>query len=490
MRHAGTGTACGATSRIACEEFRKFNFKLYHTGSSQLSGKLKAVRRLAWFSPIPPSTSGIAAYSAELLPLLVARGHSIDTFTESDAADFVWKHRRRPYDLTVFQMGNAQCHDYMWAYLFRYPGLAVLHDAQLHQARALFLTKRWKPRREDYLAELRANHPEAPEDAGELVAAGLGGSLYHHWPLVRLVIESSRLSVVHNARLRDALRDTHPRAKVAAIEMGVRDPIAGGPVASEDASVLRLRTAVRSRLGLPVDAILLTAFGGITPEKRIGPLIRALSAVVERHPRLHFMLVGSAATHYDVLEDAARWGVADRVHVTGFVSDDELPSYLRASDMCACLRWPTNRETSASWLRCIAAGRVTITTDLAHLADIPTLDPRGWRALDTITPKRDPVAISIDLLDEEHSLQLALERLATDTSLRERIGRAARSWYDNHHRLGPMADAYADLIGTAIASPAPRVTLPPHLADDGSRDAIALAHRVGVGDRVANLFAD
>nr|MBA3271122.1 hypothetical protein [Acidobacteriota bacterium] len=74
--------------------------------------------------------------------------------------------------------------------------------------------------------------------------------------------------------------------------------------------------------------------------------------------------------------------------------------------------------------------------------------------------------------------------------LRERIGRAARSWYDNHHRLAPMADAYADLIGTAIASPAPRVTLPPHLADDGSRDAIALAHTVGVGDRVANLFAD
>ena len=74
----------------------------------------------------------------------------------------MWKHRRNEYDLAVFQLGNAGCHDYMWGYLFRYPGLVVLHDAQLHQARALALTRRWKPRREDYLAEFRANHPDAP----------------------------------------------------------------------------------------------------------------------------------------------------------------------------------------------------------------------------------------------------------------------------------------------------------------------------------------
>ena len=40
----------------------------------------------------------------------------------ASAHDFVWSHRRAPYDLTVFQLGNAACHDYMWGYLFRYPG--------------------------------------------------------------------------------------------------------------------------------------------------------------------------------------------------------------------------------------------------------------------------------------------------------------------------------------------------------------------------------
>ena len=60
-----------------------------------------------------------------------------------------------PYDLVVYQLGNAACHDYMWGYLFRYPGLVVLHDAQVHQARAQSLLGGWTPRRDDYHARVR-----------------------------------------------------------------------------------------------------------------------------------------------------------------------------------------------------------------------------------------------------------------------------------------------------------------------------------------------
>ena len=67
-----------------------------------------------------------------------------------------------PYDLVVYQLGNAACHDYMWGYLFRYPGLVVLHDAQVHQARAQSLLGGWTPRRDDYRHEFAANHPDAP----------------------------------------------------------------------------------------------------------------------------------------------------------------------------------------------------------------------------------------------------------------------------------------------------------------------------------------
>jgi glycosyltransferase involved in cell wall biosynthesis len=376
----------------------------------------------------------------------------------------------------VFQVGNADCHDYMWAYLFRYPGLVVLHDAQLHQARALYLTKRWMPRRADYLAEFRANHPAAPPDVGELVAAGLGGTLYHHWPLTRLVIESARLTLVHNSRLAADLRQQHAAAHIEAMDMGVADV--------RETSADR-RADIRRRHDVPVDALVLTAIGGVTPEKRIPQVIRALGAIAERHPQLCLMLIGSTAAHYDVLADARAWGIADRVRVTGYVEDDELDDYLGASDICSCLRWPTNRETSASWLRCLAAGRPTIITELTHLADVPTVDPRGWRGL--LGDAQPAVAVSIDLLDEEHSLQLALERLATDAPLRQRLGAAGREWWQAHHQLPPMADQYLNVVAKAMTIPAPAPHLPPHLVDDGSAKARRLATDLGVQGLVADL---
>jgi glycosyltransferase involved in cell wall biosynthesis len=434
--------------------------------------------RLAWFSPLPPSTSGIAAYSAELLPLLRQRGFEIETFTENNAHDFVWTRRRHPFDLTVYQLGNAACHDFMWAYLFRYPGLVVLHDIQLHQARALFLTKRWQPRLDDYAAEVRANHPDAPADLPYLVIARMGDRMYQHWPMVRLVIERAAMTLVHNTWVAADLRAAFPTADVHAMAMGVPEP-RPTPALSP--------LAVRRRHHVPEDAFLIAAFGGLTPEKRLPQVIRAIAASGDRHARTRLMLVGNPAAHYDVKADAAAAGLADRIVTTGFVDDEELPSYLLAADVCACLRWPTNRETSASWLRCLAAGRPTLITELAHLGDVPSLDPRGWRVVDTAAARREPITVCIDPLDEEHSLQLALDRLAGDRALRTRLGTAAHAWWQAHHRLDSMADAYAALLPAAAAAPAGSPALPRHLLDDGGTVAQTLTEDYGVRERLRDL---
>lgn len=442
--------------------------------------------RLALFSPLPPSTSGIAAYTAELVPRLRPKVAALDVFVDRpprpdetgvwSVHDFIWKHRRRPYDLTVYQMGNASCHDYMWAYLFRYPGLVVLHDAQLHQARALYLTTRWPPRGEDYLIEFRANHPDAPADIRGLVSVRLGETLYHLWPFVRLVLQRARLTAVHNAWLMRDLAERHPDVDLAAIEMGVADPLvleAGGESALD-----RAAAAFRARVGIPEGAVVVGAFGGVTPEKRIAQLVRALSAVRLRQPALHVLLAGAPVDYYDVMADVRRWGVADRVHVAGFVDDEELGAAMRAADICACLRWPTNYETSASWLRCLGAGRPTIITDLSHLADVPALDPRGWRP--TSASGAEPVAVAIDILNEDHSLQLALDRLATDAALRHRLGTAARAWWEARHQLDDMVAAYERLIARAVSMNAKSPALPAHLLEDGTAEARALARETGV----------
>lgn len=425
---------------------------------------------------MPPTRSGIAAYSAEIVPVLRARKHEVDVFIDRapvardenifSAHDYVWKRRRNSYDVTVFHLGNATCHDYMWAYLFRFPGMVVLHDAQLHQARALALTKT-QHRKDDYLEEFRANHPATPPDAGLMVLARtIGGALYQIWPHIKLVVESARLTVAHNRRVRDRLAAEYPTATVDYIEMGVADP---GRVDNT-----------------PHDDIVVTAFGGATPEKRLGPIVRALAKARRRQPALRLVIVGAPSTDYDVMEEAARAGIADRVHVTGYVEDDEVPRYLAEADICACLRWPTNRETSASWLRCLAAGRPTLVTELSHLVDVPTLDPQTWRPRRASTD--DPVAVSIDMLDEEQSIRMALERLAADHALRTRLGLAARAWWNSHHRLDTMADHYERVLARAAALPAPRIALPRHLTEDGTATAEALAESMGVAPVMTHLF--
>ena len=84
--------------------------------------------------------------------------------------------------------------------------------------------------------------------------------------------------------------------------------------------------------------------------------------------------------------------------------------------------------TSAAWVQCIAAGLPTVLTDLRHLAHIPTLEPRGWTVchLESGGGPVAPVAISIDITDEDGLLLRALRRLIADAPLRATLGGAAR----------------------------------------------------------------
>jgi glycosyltransferase involved in cell wall biosynthesis len=437
------------------------------------------MNRLAWFTPLPPVKSGIARYNAELLPLL-RRSFEIEAFVDGrpdavvppdgmsafSAFDFPWKNRQRPYDLVVYQLGNAPCHDYMWAYLTRYPGLVVLHDGQLHHARGRMLLQRRYPRKDAYRSEFWFNHPEAPPDVAELGIAGLLGPLTYLWPMLRGVVETSRNVVVHNAWLADSIRECHPDASVDVLEMGVPPPRVRD----------NARRLIRQRHAIPEDAIVFTALGKVTGEKRIGPILRALASTVDVCPQVHLLVAGETTQELDLSAEVATLGLGARVTVAGYVDDVELGDYLEASDVCLCLRWPTSRETSASWLRCLAAGRPTITTDLVHTVDVATLDPRSWAVLNTTNDGR-PVGVSIDILDEDHSLRLAMRRLSRDEALRSTLGAHARALWSARYRLDQMSAAYLGAIGRTLERPSPDLAgrnLPRHLLSTG----VELAERL------------
>jgi glycosyltransferase involved in cell wall biosynthesis len=440
--------------------------------------------RIAWFSPVPPVRTGIAGRSAELIEALRRRGHAIEVFDEASAHDFVWIQQQRPFDLIVYQFGNSSHHDYEWAYALRYPGLVVLHDTRLHHARAALLLR--ERRAADYRAEFAWNHPGVRAGVAELAVAGFDSRLYYDWPMVRSLVERSRLVAVHGEAARrellEMLSTTNPQtpnseevlSRIIAIRLGE-----GETLTPEREAAARQR--VRAAHGIREDAVLFGIFGGLTPEKRIPQILAAFRAALAHDPRARLLFAGAPAAHYDLESAIAAHALKDRATVTGYLaSDEELTDHLAACDVSLNLRWPTARETSGPWLRALAAGRATIVTDLVHMTGFAALDPRTWTPFPTPHPSF-PVCVAVDLLDEDHSLRLAMRRLAADGELRRDLGRAAIEWWKANHSVDRMVDDYESAFarcasfGEIAPSGGNAGGLPHHLrpsGDDKLRDLL------------------
>jgi glycosyltransferase involved in cell wall biosynthesis len=439
--------------------------------------------RLAWFSPMPPTPTGVATCSDMLVGALSAR-HDIDVFVDEPAVklrpdthsahEFIWRHQQRRYDLTVYQLGNSSHHDYIWPYLFRCPGLTVLHDGHLHHARAAALLRTFRVA--DYRAEFAASHPEVSPDVAELAIAGFDSQLLYSWPMIRLVLEASTLTAVHSSTLAERLRAEIPGARLTSIRLwhGVSLDIEAAQRAGQRA---------RTRFGLPADAIVFGCYGGLTPDKRLPQVLNAISSIRAYVPSARVLLAGAIPGHYDLLADVRRFGLEDVVTVTGYLeSDADFTDAIAACDVALNLRWPSAREVSGPWLRCLAAGKPTVIIDLAHLAHVPTLDPRTWQPniVAASGGSKAPCAVAVDILDEEHSLRLALRRLGADATLRASLGRAAREyWTANHSEDVSVAD-YCRVITEAAATVAPHAALPAHLITDRRDKLEQLLEPLGV----------
>jgi glycosyltransferase involved in cell wall biosynthesis len=293
--------------------------------------------------------------------------------------------------------------------------------------------------------------------------------------MTRLVIEASRLAAVHAPPIAAALAEELPHVRVEAIRLAH-----GEAIPHDRARAARHR--VRAAYGIPENAILFGVFGGLTPDKRVPEVLDALASVLPYAPSAHLLLAGAVAEYYDVGADVRRRGLDDRVTITGYLeTESELTDCVAACDVSLNLRWPTAREMSGPWLRALAAGLPTVMIDLAHLADVPSLDPRTWRVRPgSRTPDPEAVTVAIDLRDEGHSLRLAMRRLASDAALRGKIGAAGRRYWEREHSLRRMLEDYRRVIAAAAVRPAPAVALPVHLRNNGDHLLNRLLGEIGV----------
>ena len=114
-------------------------------------------------------------------------------------------------------------------------------------------------------------------------------------------------------------------------------------------------------------------------------------------------------------------------------------------------------------------------------AEWPALDPQTWKPRGQVAGGT-PIAVTVEPLDDEHSLVLAFTRLAKDPGLRESLGDAGRAWWLANATPGHAAAAWRGILEEARVLPPPRrpADWPRHLDSDGSELARAVLAEHGM----------
>lgn len=222
-----------------------------------------------------------------------------------------------------------------------------------------------------------------------------------------------------------------PEDKVVVLPIGVSSVF--HPVARE--------TARRSmRTALPAVPFILTV-SDLQPRKNYLGLIQAFEDLIEAHPRLpHHLLVVGKETWYapTVLAAAKKSRVADRIHFTGFVDEEELRRLYGACDLFI---YPSFYEGfGLPILEGMACGRAVACSNTSGMPE---------------------VADSAALLFDPHSrreLVFAMRDLLLNPELRqrmERLGVQRAAMFNWSSSAAKTLDLYYAVAGDASKAPAP-----------------------------------
>ena len=448
---------------------------------------MRVTERLAvdFVSPLPPVRSGIADYSADLLPhleklcdlRLVRLGGQPTSPEIAERWPLVEPERLGERGrLPLYQMGNNKFHDEVYDLAIERPGVLTLHDTVLHH----FLIDRTVKLGDfdAYRGQLLRDHGWIGEAAAMPMRwpGGSGMAAQFALPAHRTLVSCQLGILTHSRWAEQWLREELGEVPVRSIPMGVPLGARADPAAGR---------AFRRRHGLPLDRPLLGSFGFQTPMKRTDVVISTLAS-----PELegvHLMVGGEVAPILELDKLAAAAGVSDRVHILGFLPFDEFEAAIAAADVCLNLRYPTAGETSASLLRILAIGRPAVVSDYAQSAELP-----------------DDGVIKIPVGDGESAvLARELAELLADPERLRQLGAAARRHVAEHHRPEASARAVVDACRAlenepprqlGVAEPAPPTsmawkTLPGELEVDGAEAPWPEGERRRLRIRLANRSA-
>ncbi len=388
--------------------------------------------RIAYFSPLPPCHSGVADYSQELLPELANWG-AIDLFVDSSSLDgctlagqfpiyphteFERRHSR--YDACLYHLGNDLSHEYILEAMRRLPSFTVLHDIYLHPLISTLTIGRGNPA--GYMREI--GYLYGQQGITEARTALLDNQYrFSDHPLCQRVVDLNLGIIVHSEFAAGLVRAERPEANLAVIPHGV----SSARVSSREES--------RARLGLSQGELIVASLGFATPNKRLEPALKAFARFLTSNQDSRFVVVGEVPPWYNLREVVESLHLEERVILTGRVPIEDFYAYAAAADICLNLRYPTSGETSGAVLRVMSAGTPVVVSGVGSFAELPP---------------GTCIQVPVDE-GEIDGIAHALERLAGDLPLRERMGQASRAYVQQSRSWSTTAELYYRFVKDTLA---------------------------------------
>ncbi|MGZ8304285.1 MAG: glycosyltransferase [Telluria sp.] len=405
-------------------------------GAGMHADKAPAKRpKLAYISPLPPAKSGIADYSAELVPEL-AHFYDIELVTAQPSVDdkrvnglfplrdVAWfEQHAHEFDRVLYHFGNSHAHQHMFDLIRRHPGTVVLHDF-------FFSGILDNLEREGYLPQAYYNALyESHGYTGLLEHRKMerNPSIWKH-PLNKGVLDNASGVIVHSDFSRRLAEDWYGPG--AADAWRTVPLLRGKP---ETLSPAEARAAARARLEIADGEFIVCTFGMLGRTKLNEELLDAyLSSALAGDKQCRLVFVGEnegglygAALGKKIADSAA----AGRIRITGFVSAAEYADWLAACDIAVQLRAQTRGETSAAVLDCLLYGVPTIVN--AHGSTASIGDDLLMKLPDQFT---------------RAELAAALASLYRDTGLRKAYAERALAHMREHHAPASVGTKFRDAI--------------------------------------------
>lgn len=419
-----------ASAKRAIRAFEEFHAERSRSASKDMIPVHRP--RLAYVSPLPPVRSGIADYSAKLLPEL-ARHYRIELIVaQEDVCDpqagALWPIRSvewfvdhaDKYDRVLYHFGNSDSHAHMFGLLRTIPGVVVLHDFYLSGVLAHLEFQRGDP--DAWLGALYRSH--GYRAVLDRLQSQDDESVIWEYPCNLDVLQQALGLIVHSAysfELATHWYGASNHANWAVI------PLMRQPVVSMD------RRAARAALGFDEEDFLVCSFGVLGPIKANHRLLDAwLDSLLGQDANSHLVFVGenqNGKYGQRLVRQIKKSGTRNRIHITGWVDPDTFRNYLAAADVAVQLRTLSRGETSAAVLDCMNHGLATIINANGSNAEVP--GEAVWKLPD-------------DFLDED--LVAALESLWRDGDRRTLLGSTARRMIRCDYNPRSCADQYASAI--------------------------------------------